>query len=172
MAQKKKTRSAAGNGNIRKRKDGTWEARYTVGTDPKTGKQLRRSIYGRTQKEVRERLRQITSDVDTGEYVAPCAMKFSEWLDIWLEEYLTGHSPLTVSSYRDSCKNHIKPFLGRYRLDAITPVLVQKFVNKMLAQGLAAKTVKKIHGVLHRALQQAVLIGYLRTNPADVCNLP
>lgn len=99
-------------------------------------------------------------------------MKFSEWLDIWLEEYLTGRSPLTVSSYRDSCKNHIKPFLGRYRLDAITPVLVQKFVNKMLAQGLAAKTVKKIHGVLHRALQQAVLIGYLRTNPADVCNLP
>ena len=172
VAQKKKTRSAAGNGNIRKRKDGTWEGRYTVGTDPKTGKQLRRSIYGRTQKEVRERLRQITSDVDTGEYVAPCAMKFSEWLDIWLEEYLTGRSPLTVSSYRDSCKNHIKPFLGRYRLDAITPVLVQKFVNKMLAQGLAAKTVKKIHGVLHRALQQAVLIGYLRTNPADVCNLP
>lgn len=99
-------------------------------------------------------------------------MKFSEWLDIWLEEYLTGRSPLTVSSYRDSCKNHIKPFLGRYRLDAITPVLVQKFVNKMLSQGLAAKTVKKIHGILHRALQQAVLIGYLRTNPADVCNLP
>lgn len=172
MAQTKKTRSAAGNGNIRKQKDGTWEGRYTVGTDPKNGKQLRRSIYGKTQKEVRERLRQITSDVDTGEYVAPCAMKFSEWLDIWLEEYLTGRSPLTVSSYRDSCKNHIKPFLGRYRLDAITPVLVQKFVNKMLAQGLAAKTVKKIHGVLHRALQQAVLIGYLRTNPADVCNLP
>ena len=51
VAQTKKTRSAAGNGNMRK--DGTWEGRYTVGTDPKNGKQLRRSIYGRTQKEVR-----------------------------------------------------------------------------------------------------------------------
>ena len=172
MAQTKKTRSAAGNGTIRKRKDGTWEGRYTAGTDPKTGRQIRRSIYGKTQKEVRERLRQITTDVDTGAYVAPCAMKFSEWLDIWLEEYLTGRSPLTVSAYAESCRNHIKPFLGRYRLDAITPVLVQKFINKLVAQGLSSKTVKKIHGVLHRTLQQAVLIGYLRTNPADVCNLP
>ena len=44
MAQVKKTRSAAGNGTIRKRKDGTWEGRYTAGTDPKTGRQIRRSL--------------------------------------------------------------------------------------------------------------------------------
>ncbi|GAB2044831.1 site-specific integrase [Agathobaculum sp. TL06] len=172
MAQVKKTRSAAGNGTIRKRKDGTWEGRYTTGTDPKTGRQIRRSIYGKTQKEVRERLRQITTDVDTGAYVAPCAMKFSEWLDIWLEEYLTGRSPLTVSSYESYARNHIKPALGAIRLDHITPVHIQKFINALAKTALSPKTVKNIHGIIHRCLQQAVLIGYLRDNPADVCNLP
>lgn len=172
VAQTKKTRSAAGNGTIRKRKDGTWEGRYTAGTDPKTGRQIRRSIYGKTQKAVRERLRQITTDVDTGAYVAPCAMKFSEWLDIWLEEYLTGRSPLTVSSYESYARNHIKPALGAIRLDHITPVHIQKFINALTKTALSPKTVKNIHGIIHRCLQQAVLIGYLRDNPADVCNLP
>lgn len=39
-------------------------------------------------------------------------------------------------------------------------------------QGLSAKTVKNVHGVLHHALKQAVLNGYLRFNPADACILP
>lgn len=130
VAQVKKTRNAAGNGNIRKQKDGTWEGRYTAGADPKTGRQIRHSIYGKTQKEVREQLRQITTDVDTGAYVAPCAMKFSEWLDIWLEEYLTGRSPLTVSSYESYARNHIKPALGAIRLDHITPVHNSKIYQR------------------------------------------
>ena len=97
MARTKNCRSASGSGNIRKRPNGTWEGRYTAGTDERTGKSIRRSVYGKTQKEVRERLRQITNDIDTGSYVAPCSMKYSEWIDIWLSEYLTGRSPLTIS---------------------------------------------------------------------------
>ena len=37
---------------------------------------------------------------------------------------------------------------------------------------MSPKTIKNIHGVLHKALQQAVAIGYLRFNPADACTLP
>ena len=50
---RKATRNAQCAGSIRQRADGTWEARYTVGRDPGTGKQLRKSVYGKTQKEVR-----------------------------------------------------------------------------------------------------------------------
>ncbi len=50
--------------------------------------------------------------------------------------------------------------------------MIQKFVNGLSQQGLSPKTVKNIHGVIHRALEQAVRVGYLRTNPATVCNLP
>lgn len=43
MARKKNTRNAHGDGSIRERKDGRWEARYTAGRDPSTGKQIQRS---------------------------------------------------------------------------------------------------------------------------------
>lgn len=45
--------------------------------DPKNGRQIRRSIYGKAHKEVREWFRQSTTDVDAGAYVASYAMRFS-----------------------------------------------------------------------------------------------
>ena len=60
-----------GAGNIRKRKDGTWEARFCVGIDPGTGKSIRKSVYGKTQKEVREKLRKATAQIDEGTIMVP-----------------------------------------------------------------------------------------------------
>ena len=52
MAKKR----ANGEGNIRKRKDGRWEGRYTAGYDEKTGKRIIKSVLGKTQAEVKEKL--------------------------------------------------------------------------------------------------------------------
>ena len=49
----RKTKGAKGGGTIRQRPDGRWEARYTLGIDPGTGKQIQKSVYGKTQKEVK-----------------------------------------------------------------------------------------------------------------------
>ena len=49
---------------------------------------------------------------------------------------------------------------------------IQHFYNGLRKKGLSPKTIKNIHGVLHEALQQAVMIGYLRVNPSDPCALP
>ena len=46
----RKTKGAKGGGTIRQRPDGRWEARYTLGIDPGTGKQIQKSVYGKTQK--------------------------------------------------------------------------------------------------------------------------
>lgn len=71
MPQSKK--GAAGIGTIRKKtvtRNGKdyifWEARYTVGFDPGTGKQVQRSISGKTQKEVRQKLQAATSAIAAG----------------------------------------------------------------------------------------------------------
>ena len=53
---RKTTRNAQGGGTIRQRPDGRWEGRVTLGRDPGTGKQVQKSIYGATQKEVRSDL--------------------------------------------------------------------------------------------------------------------
>ena len=57
------TKGAKGGGTIRQRPDGRWEARYTLGIDPGTGKQIQKSVYGKTQKEVRQKLTAITADL-------------------------------------------------------------------------------------------------------------
>lgn len=175
-------KGAAGIGNIRKKtvirngKEYTfWEARYTEGFDPGTGKQVQRSISGKTQKEVRQKLQAATSAIATGSYVAPCKMTLGEWLDIWKKEYLGSVKPLTVKDYYNQIDNHIKPAMGAVRLDGLETHMIQRFYNTLTDKAgkpLSPKTVKNIHGVLHKALQQAIANGYISQNPAAACILP
>lgn len=177
-------RKAAGTGTIRKktvRRDGKeytyWEARYTEGFDPGTGKQIQRSITGKTQKEVAQKLKAATAALDSGTYTAPSKMTVGEWLDIWQEEYLGGVKPFTVVSYKGHIRNHIKPALGAIKMEALNTHTIQKFYNDLGqphgdVPGMSAKTVKNIHGILHMALQQAAATGYIRFNPTDACTLP
>lgn len=177
-------KAAAGTGNIRKKtvtrggKEYTyWEARYTAGYDPGTGKQIQRSITGKTQKEVSKKLKEATAALDAGTYIAPSKMTVGKWLDIWTEEYLGGVKPATLYSYKAAVRNHLKPKLGAIQLDALSPHTIQTFYNELLGDqegkpGLSPKTVKNIHGILHKALQKAVLNGYIRFNPANDCELP
>ena len=171
-------RSAAGQGTIRKKtitrqgKQYTyWEARFTAGYDPGTGKQLQRSITGKTQKEVAQKLKAATAAIDAGTYQAPSKMTVGQWLDIWTAEYLGGVKPRTVENYCSVVKNHIKPALGAVKLEALDAHTIQGFYNRQ-GETLSAKTVKDHHGILHKALQQAVANGYIRFNPAAACVLP
>lgn len=177
-------KSAAGVGSIRKktvtRKGKTytyWEARYTAGYNPGTGRQIQRSITGKTQKEVSQKLKAATTSIDNGTYIAPNKMRLGEWLDIWVNEFLGSVKPYTVASYTSIVRNHIQPALGSVRLDALQAHTIQGFYNALgKADGsraaLAPKTIKGVHGVLHKALQKAVEVGYLRVNPTDACALP
>lgn len=178
-------RSANGSGNIRKiiqtvngKQYTYWQARYTAGYDPGTGKQIQRSITGKTQKEVREKLSQLTVDIDCDTYIAPNKQTLGEWLDVWVETYLGNLKPRTLEIYKSDIRLHIKPALGATRLEALDAPMIQAFYNslgkpsKSRAKGMSPKTVKGIHGVLHKALNQAVLVGYLRHNPTDACILP
>ncbi len=172
-------KNTSGAGSIRKKtvvRNGTeytyWEARFTTGFDPSTGKQKQRSITGKTQKEVAQKLRELTAEIDRGIYHEPNKLTLSQWLDIWLRDYLNGVKPRTAESYRCQIENHIRPNLGKIKLEALSTPDIQRFYNSMTESGLAAKTVIITHGVLHKALQQAVAIGYLRFNPSDACTLP
>lgn len=172
-------KNTSGAGSIRKKtvvRNGTeytyWEARFTTGFDPSTGKQKQRSITGKTQKEVAQKLRELTAEIDRGIYHEPCKMTLGEWLDIWQHDYLESIKPRTVECYQCQIENHIKPKLGSVKLEALTTPDIQRFYNSLTEKGLSAKTVKITHGVLHKALQQAVAIGYLRFNPTDACSLP
>ena len=173
MANKKTTKNAKGAGTIRKRPDGRWEGRYSVGFDPKTGKQIQKSVYGSSQKEVRQKISKITSEIDEGIYTDPCNMKLSTWLDIWLKEYTGNLKASTLSIYDSHARTHLKPNLGQIQLAKLAPHMVQHLYNELLNErGLSAKTVKNIHGALHRAMEQAKQLGYIRVNPLDAVIVP
>lgn len=169
-------RAAQGAGTIRKKtvtRNGKqytfWEARVTVGRDAGTGKQIQKSFSGKTQKEVREKMQAVAVEVNEGTYVEPSKMTFGQWLDIWSTEYLGDVKPLTVAAYKRTVKNHIKPALGAIKLQALSAHEIQAMYN---ACNLAPKTIKNLHGVTHKALQQALELGYIKFNPADACKLP
>lgn len=156
-----------------------WEARYTAGYDPGTGRQIQRSITGQSQREVAKKLREATLEVAQGTHQKPERITVGEWLDTWVREYLGNTKPHTRKSYRAIIKNHIKPAIGAVKLASLTPLQVQRLINGVrstrlatLGQPVNPKTAKNVHGVLHSALKQAVLCGYIRGNPADRVVLP
>lgn len=178
MAKKNSSsRGAQGAGAIRKKtvtRSGKvytyWEARITTGRDPGTGRQIQRSISGKTQKEVRQKLQALAVAVDAGTYTPPSKLTVGEWLDTWAADYLNGRKPNTIRLYNIYLSNKIKPALGAVRLADLRPHDVQHFVNCLT--DLAASSVRIVHVILHMALEKAVALGYIPRNPAAGCELP
>lgn len=181
MSQSKASgrKSVAGMGSIRKKEKVInekaytyYEARYTVGIDPGTGKQIQKSISRKTQREVARRLKEITTSIDTGTYLPSCKLTVGEWLNTWISEYTADWKPLTVCNYSKQIKKHLIPRLGAAKLEDLDTHTIQLFYNSLTKSGLAPKTVKNIHGVLHAALEQAISNGYIHKNPTAGCKLP
>lgn len=174
---RKTKKNAQGAGTIRKRSDGRWEARYTTGFDPATGRQTQRSIYGKTQKEVRERLAEVTTELDSGTYIEPRRMTLEEWMAIWLEDYMFDKKWSTIKHYKAQAKAHILPALGYVPLSQLDPHRIQSFYNALLRgkgekKPLSPKSIRNVHGILSKCLSTAVKLEYMRRNPAEVVTLP
>ena len=178
--QKTATHGATGMGSIRQislEKNGKtytyWQGRISVGFDLGTGKQIQRSFSCKTQKEAREKLREITHELDIGSYMEPCKLSLGEWLDTWTQEYLGGVKPRSVEIYKRYCRLYIKPKLAAVKLDELDTGMIQNMYNELMKEkNLAPKTIKCLHGVLHKALKQAMANGLIRANPSDACVLP
>ena len=166
-------KAAKGGGTIRQRPDGRWEARYTVGRDPGTGKQIQRSVYGSTQKEVRQKLAQVTAAIDKGTYQTPNKITVSAWMVEWLNTFCAGKVKLlTFQSYQSIIKNHITPAIGSQELQAVKGLHIQRMYNTMTRAGLSGKTVKNVSAVLHKAFSVALKQGIIAANPCDAAELP
>ena len=161
---------ANGEGSIRKRNNGTWEARVMIGYSPDTGKPIRKSIYAKTQKEARNKLKELLENKNNELSKAISAgnenLPLETWLDIWLNHYLVDIKPNTVLQYESVVRIHIKPALGSICLKDLRTPMIQHFYLSLQQNGLSPKFIKNIHGVLHRALDMAVRLEYLQKNPS------
>lgn len=182
MARKR----ANGDGSIRKRKDGRWEGRYVVGRDPDTGKMVTKNVLGKTQAEVKEKLRKAIDDSRQLDYTKEGKYTVGQWLDEWFDAY--AKVKVRASShqtYKGYIENHIKPNIGDIPIEKLTSLRLQKFYRKLLTEGrvpriesenqpkgLSAKTVRNIHQVISSAMSMAVKHKLILSNPAEGCELP
>ena len=173
MATSNRRRGANGGGTIRQRSDGSWEARVTMGTNPTSGKPVRKSLYGKTQKEVRQKMTALLGSMDKGTYQPETKATVRAWMDEWLETYCTNKlKPYTVKSYNGIIDNHIVKHLGAMPLQSVRGSDIQRMYNNMIADGASPKTVKNIGAVAHKAFSMAVKQGIIAANPCDAAELP
>jgi len=182
MAKKR----ANGEGNIRKRSDGRWEGRYTVGHAPTTGKQIFKNVLGRTQAEVKEKLKKAIGNTSKLDFSKSGKYTVGQWMDLWFENYaklkVRASSHQTYAGY---IKNHIKPNIGDLPIEKLSSLELQKFYKKLLTEGripriesekqpkgLSAKTVRNINQVISSAMDMAVEQKIILTNPTKSCALP
>ncbi len=176
-------RRPSGDGMVRKREDGRWEGRIVVG-HKNNGNPIYRYVLAKTQSELTQKLHnmiEIYRDADLSE---ECNMLLSEWLEKWINEYITCYvRPNTLFSYTAMIKNQINPHLGNRPLSALTTQEIQKFYNAIKKNGrvkfdkkhgpeLADSMVRKVHLMLHEALDMAVKQRLLVSNPTNGTTLP
>ena len=176
-------RRPSGDGMVRKREDGRWEGRIVVG-HKSNGNPIYRYVLAKTQAELTQKLHdkiEMYRDADLSE---DCNMLLSEWLDKWLNEYITYYvRPNTLYSYTAMIKNQINPNLGKRPLSALTTQEIQKFYNTIKKKGrvktdtthgteLADSMVRKVHMMLHEALDMAVKQKLIVSNPTNGTTLP
>ena len=182
MAKKR----ANGEGSIRKRKDGRWEGRYTAGHDLETGKAIYKNVLGRSQAEVKEKLKQAIGEAQALDVTKAGKYTVGEWMEVWFQDYAKIKvRPSSHQTYQGYIHNHIRPNIGDIPLEKLTSLDLQKFYKKLLAQGrvdrveakgqpkgLSAKTVRNIHQILSSALKLAQGQRLILANPAEGCALP
>ena len=179
-------RRANGEGNIRKRSDGRWEGRYTAGRDPETGKTVYKNVLGKTQAEVKAKLKQAIQENTEVDTLKAAQYTVGQWMDIWFENYAKIKvRPTSHQTYRGYIDNHIKPNIGKIQLNKLTTLELQKLYKKLLSRGrvdrieakgqpkgLSPKTVRNIHQVISSAMDFAKAQKLIAVNPTDGCALP
>ena len=181
MAKKR----ANGEGNIRKRKDGRWEGRYTAGVDPETGKPIAKSVLARTQRECKEKLQKVMEELEKNDVTKRRDYTVGEWAQLWYENYAKpAVRASTAAYYKNYIDQHIVPRIGDIKLTALTTLQIQKFYNETKAHGrvqryenmddlsLSNKTIRGLHTMLRQCLEQAVTERLIPYNPANGCRLP
>jgi len=177
-------RRKQGEGTLRKRADGRWEARVVIGYDEK-GNPITKNVTAMEKGKCLEKLEQLKEKCGvqlTGKVKAE--MAFGDWLDFWYQQYAKQTlRPTTQSGYENMIYNHIITDIGKIPLNKLTQNDLQQFYTRLknggrkvrtelYGKGLSDRMVRGCHAMCRKALEKAVADGIIRINPAIGCKLP
>ena len=177
-------RRKQGEGTLRKRADGRWEARVVIGYDDK-GLPITKNVTAMEKGKCLEKLEQLKENCGvqlTGKVKAE--MAFGDWVDFWYQQYAKQTlRPTTQSGYENMIYNHIIPEIGKIPLNKLTQNDLQQFYTRLknggrqvrtelYGKGLSDRMVRGCHAMCRKGLEKAVADGLIRVNPAIGCKLP
>lgn len=152
--------------NIYKRKDGRWEGRYIKKhhTDSKVKYGY---VYGKTYSEVKEKLINAKTILKQHTECKAKSISLNEILTLWLLSVQRNVKEATYARYHHLVEKHIKPELGTYTIDCITPTVIERYINDLLDHGridgkggLSSKTTSEILTIIKTTLNYARYLGY------------
>jgi len=155
---------AHGEGTVYQRSDGRWCAQLAVVLPD--GRLVRRTVYGKTQREAREKLDRLRSQLASGLALDGGRVRLADYLAEWLAAQEGRLRPRTLHRYQELVAYQVVPFLGSLRLDQLTPSGVERWQRTLVEQGLSAKTAEHARAVLRRALADAERDGLVARNAA------
>ncbi len=166
-----KRKRGNGEGGIGRRKNGGWYAQYYV--PAADGGRRRRTISGKTRVEVAKKLAKAIADLDDGLVYDAGTLTVGEYLDRWLRDSVRDTvKDSTFASYRQLVGTHVKPALGRVKLEKLSSTHVRGLLRQNLDAGLSPRTVQYVRFVLRRALDGAVADRLIPRNPAADARAP
>lgn len=155
-------------------KKGQWVAQLTVGTNRDTGKPKRKSFYGKTRAEAKQKMEAYIEEKSSGiDLEAARKTTFGDWLAQWLDMYKRPKIRLsTYENYLMYAQNHILPALGDIPLAELDTDHIQMLYNRMQEAGKAPATIHKVHQIIHPCLEKAVEKRMIAWNPSRATERP
>jgi integrase len=160
-------RQRRGDGTIYRTSDGRLRAAVTV-PDAVTGLPVRRYLSGRTDAEIKRKLREAKADASTVGRTPTVAT----WGERWLATVAHRVRPATLALYRTAIRHHIIPALGKVELARLRPSDVEAMTGAMIDAGSKASTAALTRRVLVVAMTDAARDGIIGRNVAQLARPP
>lgn len=161
----KRAKNPNGGGSIRQKTNGKYEGRIMI-----NGKSY--SVIGNNQEEVQAKLFKIKYPLSFAESIKPEEMTVAQFVEQWRGTYTRDIKKSTMQRYDLDIRLRIIPLIGDCKLSELKPVQITQLYNWVQDQGLSHKSIKNLHGTLHRILQDAVDNEYMPKNVADRAKIP
>ena len=151
-----------GEGTLRHRSDGRWELRMMDGYQ-KDGSPRFKTFYGKTQKEVKLKLKEYQDALISGVQL-DTILYFEDWADTWFEGHKDNIAPTTQESYK-YCLKMLKEGFYHRPLTVIRPIDIENFLKGMRRDGRSDSYISKARGMLYQIFQKAEANDLVRRNP-------
>lgn len=155
----------------KKRSDGLYQKSIVVGRKP-NGDYIRKTVYGKTLRELDQKVVEVTHQLNSGIQVWENGISFAELADIWFNQYNPDASERWRYAQQGMITKHLLPTLGQMKIRDIRQLHLQTIISTLAKEGYATGTMKKVKQTAERIMRVAVGSDLIIRNPFTEVKVP